>query len=231
MLKRPGLSEEQKAAIRHITGSEGIAVVVGFAGAGKSTMLAAARDAWERQGYKVHGAALSGKAAEGLAESSGIVSRTLASWTHGWQRDRGILSRGDVFVIDEAGMIGSRQLSRFVAEAEARGAKIVLVGDHEQLQAIGAGAPFRAIAEQIGYAELSEIRRQKIDWQRAASVSFASHKTAEALASYRDHGDIHFASHRDEARAAIVRDYLADREQHPMAPGLPWRIGARMCGH
>ncbi|WP_206531661.1 Ti-type conjugative transfer relaxase TraA [Affinirhizobium pseudoryzae] len=215
MLKRPGLSEEQKAAIRHITGSECMAVVVGFAGAGKSTMLAAARDAWERQGYKVHGAALSGKAAEGLAESSGIQSRTLASWSHGWQRDRGILSRGDVFVIDEAGMIGSRQLSRFVAEAEARGAKIVLVGDHEQLQAIGAGAPFRAIAEQIGYAELSEIRRQKIDWQRAASVSFATHKTAEALASYRDHGNVHFASHRDEARAAIVRDYLADREQHP----------------
>ncbi len=215
VLKRPGLSEEQKAAIRHITGSEGMAVVVGFAGAGKSTMLAAARDAWERQGYKVHGAALSGKAAEGLAESSGIASRTLASWTHGWQRDRGLLGRGDVFVIDEAGMIGSRQLSRFVAEAEARGAKIVLVGDHEQLQAMGAGAPFRAIAEQIGYAELSEIRRQKIDWQRAASVSFATHKTAEALASYRDHGDIHFAPHRDEARAAIVRDYLADREQHP----------------
>lgn len=214
-LKRPGLSEEQKAAIQHITGSEGIAVVVGFAGAGKSTMLAAARDAWERQGYKVHGAALSGKAAEGLAESSGIASRTLASWSHGWQRDRGVLGRGDVFVIDEAGMIGSQQLSRFVAEAEARGAKIVLVGDHEQLQAIGAGAPFRAIAEQIGYAELSEIRRQKIDWQRAASVSFATHKTSEALASYRDHGDIHFASHRDEARAAIVRDYLADREQHP----------------
>ncbi len=46
-------------------------------------------------------------------------------------------------------------------------------------------------------------------------LSFASHKTAEALASYRDHGDIHFASHRDEARAAIVRDYLGDREQHP----------------
>ncbi len=111
----------------------------------------------EAEGYQVHGAALSGKAAEGLEESSGIQSRTLASWSRGWENDRGTIGRGDVFVIDEAGMVGSRQLARFVGEAEARGAKIVLVGDHEQLQAIGAGAPFRAITEEIGHAELSEI--------------------------------------------------------------------------
>ncbi|MGJ7043202.1 Ti-type conjugative transfer relaxase TraA [Shinella sp. BE166] len=210
-----GLSDEQRHAIEHITGPERIAAVVGFAGAGKSTMLAAAREAWEAQGYQVHGAALAGKAAEGLEESSGIQSRTLASWSRGWERDRGTIGRGDVFVIDEAGMVGSRQLARFIGEAEQRGAKIVLVGDHEQLQAIGAGAPFRAIAEQIGHAELSDIRRQRQDWQREASVAFATHKTAKGLAAYRDHGDIHFAASQDEARAEIVRDYLADRDERP----------------
>lgn len=213
------LSDEQRHAIKHITGPERIAAVVGFAGAGKSTMLAAAREAWERQGYRVHGAALSGKAAEGLEESSGIQSRTLASWSRGWGNphsgDRYKLGRGDVFVIDEAGMVGSRQLARFVSEAEERGAKIVLVGDHEQLQAIGAGAPFRAIAEQIGHAELSDIRRQRVDWQREASVAFATHRTGEGLAAYRDNGAIRFAEGRDEARAEIVRDYLADHEQRP----------------
>jgi Ti-type conjugative transfer relaxase TraA len=209
------LSDEQRRAIEHITGPEQISAVVGYAGAGKSTMLAAAREAWEAQGYTVHGAALSGKAAEGLEESSGIQSRTLASYEHRWQNDRGILGRGDVFVIDEAGMIGSRQLSRFINEAEQRGAKIVLVGDHEQLQAIGAGAPFRAIAEQIGHAELSEIRRQRVDWQRGASVDFASHRTAEGLAAYREHGDIRLSATKDEARGEIVRDYLADRDERP----------------
>jgi Ti-type conjugative transfer relaxase TraA len=209
------LSDEQRNAIEHITGPERIAAVVGYAGAGKSTMLAAAREAWEAQGYEVHGAALSGKAAEGLEESSGIRSRTLASWSHGWDNDRGQIGRGDVFVIDEAGMVGSRQFSRFVGEAEARGAKIVLVGDHEQLQAIGAGAPFRAIAEQIGHAELSEIRRQRVDWQREASVSFATHKTAEGLAAYQQHGDIRLNDSQEGARSAIVGDYLADREQRP----------------
>lgn len=210
-----GLSDEQRNAIRHVTGRERISAVVGFAGAGKSTMLAAARDAWEAQGYRVHGAALSGKAAEGLEESSGIASRTLASWSRSWQNDRRQLGQGDVFVIDEAGMIGSRQLAHFIDEAETRGAKIVLVGDHEQLQAIGAGAPFRAIAEQVGHVELSDIRRQREDWQREASVSFATHKTADGLAAYRDNGNLHFAAGRDETRDAIVHDYLADREQHP----------------
>lgn len=209
------LTDEQRRAIEHITGRERISAVVGFAGAGKSTMLAAAREAWESEGYTVHGAALSGKAAEGLEESSGIKSRTLASWEHRWQAQRGQLNRRDVLVIDEAGMVGSRQLSRFVSEAEARGAKIVLVGDHEQLQAIGAGAPFRAIIEEIGRAELSEIRRQRIVWQREASVAFATHRTAEGLAAYRDHDAIRFSESREGARGAIVRDYLADRDARP----------------
>ncbi|MDC7260393.1 MULTISPECIES: Ti-type conjugative transfer relaxase TraA [unclassified Shinella] len=212
-----GLSSEQREAIGHITGPERIAAVVGLAGAGKSTMLAAAREAWERQGYRVHGAALAGKAAEGLEESSGIASRTLASWEYGWQAGKGEIGRGDVFVIDEAGMVGSRQLARFVGEAERSGAKLVLVGDHEQLQAIGAGAPFRAIAEQIGFAELQDVRRQREDWSREASVSFARHRTAEGLAAYAERGAIRFADTRENARADIVRDYMADLEQRPQA--------------
>ncbi|MCZ8158888.1 MAG: Ti-type conjugative transfer relaxase TraA [Rhizobiaceae bacterium] len=210
-----GLSEEQRLAVRHVTGPEQIAAVIGFAGAGKSTMLAAARQAWEAQGYRVHGAALAGKAAEGLEESSGIISRTLASWEHSWQAGRAELGASDILVIDEAGMIGSRQLGRFVEEVERRGAKLVLVGDHEQLQAIGAGSPFRAIAERIGAVELSEIRRQREDWQRQASIAFATHRTGEGLTAYAERGQVYFNDNRDGAREALVRDYLADRDARP----------------
>lgn len=209
------LSAEQVAAVEHVTGPERAAAVIGFAGSGKSTMLSAAREAWEAEGYRVHGAALSGKAAEGLEESAGIRSRTLASWDLGWRNERGTLGANDVFVIDEAGMVGSRQLARFVAEVEARGAKLVLVGDHEQLQAIGAGAPFRAVTEAIGYAELSEIRRQRESWQCEASVALATHQTVVGLRAYAEHGDIRFSEGRDAARAAVVASYMRDRAAYP----------------
>ncbi len=164
----PQLSEEQVAAVHHVTGSSAVAAVVGYAGAGKSTMLAAARIAWESAGYRVVGGALAGKAAEGLQSSSGIASRTLASWEARWSAGKDTLGPRDILVIDEAGMIGSRQLARVVEVVRDAGAKLVLVGDHEQLQAIGAGAPFRAIVEQIGVATLQDIRRQRHDWQRGS---------------------------------------------------------------
>ncbi|TAV44600.1 Ti-type conjugative transfer relaxase TraA [Rhizobium leguminosarum] len=210
-----GLSAEQRQAIEHVTGPAQIAVVIGFAGAGKSTMLAAARHAWEAQGYRVHGAALAGKAAEGLEQSSGIASRTLASWEYSWQADRGRLNARDVFVIDEGGMVGSRQLARFVDEVKRAGAKLVLVGDHEQLQAIGAGAPFRAIAEAVGHARLSEVRRQGTDWQKQASIDFASHRTAAGLSAYEARGSLHLKTDRAETLKAIIADYVADRSAHP----------------
>ncbi len=210
-----GLSGEQRAAIAHVTGPERIAAVVGLAGAGKSTMLAAAREAWEAQGYRVHGAALAGKAAEGLEESAGIASRTLASWERGWERGFDKLGPRDVFVIDEAGMIGSKQLARFIGEADRMGAKIVLVGDPEQLQPIGAGAAFRAVAERVGFVELEEIRRQRADWQRAASVDFGRHRTAAGLAAYAGHGAIRFEATGEQALNAIVRDVTADMDARP----------------
>jgi Ti-type conjugative transfer relaxase TraA len=210
-----GLEAEQRLAIEHVTGPERIAVVVGMAGAGKSTMLMSAREAWQAQGYRVHGAALAGKAAEGLEESSGIASRTLASWERGWERGFDKLGPRDVFVIDEAGMVGSKQLSRFITEADQAGAKIVLVGDPEQLQPIGAGAAFRAVAERVGMVELEGIRRQREDWQRAASIAFGRHRTEEGLAAYAARDAIRFEGDNDLARAAIVRDVMADRDARP----------------
>jgi Ti-type conjugative transfer relaxase TraA len=143
-----------------------LAIVVGYAGTGKSAMLGVARDEWERAGYTVRGAALSGIAAEGLEGGSGIASRTIASLEYQWGQGRELLGPRDVLVIDEAGMIGTRQMERVLSEAERAGAKVVLVGDAEQLQAIEAGAAFRALAERHGAAEISEIRRQHEDWQR-----------------------------------------------------------------
>ena len=109
------LSGEQADALAHVTDGRDLGIVVGYAGTGKSAMLGVAREAWEASGYEVRGVALSGIAAENLESGSGIASRTIASMEHGWKNGRDMLTSRDVLIIDEAGMVGTRQLERVLS--------------------------------------------------------------------------------------------------------------------
>ncbi|WP_087004037.1 Ti-type conjugative transfer relaxase TraA [Rhizobium sullae] len=211
--RRFRLDAEHVDAVRHVTGDSAIAAVVGLAGAGKSTLLDAARVAWESEGCRVIGAALAGKAAEGLEGSSGIKSRTLASWELTWANGRARLGRGDVLVVDEAGMVSSKQMARVLKVVEEAGAKIVLVGDAMQLQPIQAGAAFRAITERIGFAELSGVRRQSEQWARDASRLFARREVEQGLHAYVERGHLVEAETREEAIGRIVSDWTDARRE------------------
>jgi ATP-dependent exoDNAse (exonuclease V) alpha subunit len=256
------LSGEQREALRHITGKEDLSLIVGYAGAGKSTTLNAARGAYEAEGFRVRGAALSGIAAQGLEDSAGIKSTTLHRLLHrlDGQADReqtagakieamrakigkikgrsekaqkyrddltrkmddmredleaGRLTQRDVIVIDEAAMIGSRDMSRLLAHAVAAGAKVVLVGDHEQTQAIEAGAAFRALSERHPPAVMRDVRRQTEDWQKEATKGFPEGRVKEALDAYRDHGMIHEATSRDDAKAELIEAWARAQRDKP----------------
>jgi Ti-type conjugative transfer relaxase TraA len=213
----PMLSDEQRVAIEHLTRSSGsIALLEGHAGTGKSFLLGAAREAWEAEGFTVIGGALAGKAAEGLELSSGIEARTLASWERAWELGRTQLTAKHVLVIDEAGMLGTRQLGRVVEEARARGAKVVLVGDSRQLQAIEAGSPFRVLGERLGAQELTEVRRQRVDWQREATTALRD-RPAEGLEAYHAHGLVRASLTTDKARAALVKAWAEGLQTTPIA--------------
>ncbi|TPM02914.1 Ti-type conjugative transfer relaxase TraA [Mesorhizobium sp. B2-3-11] len=211
------LSGEQADALDHITDGRGLGVVVGFAGTGKSAMLGVARQAWAAAGYEVRGAALSGIAAENLESGSGISSRTIASMEHGWGQGRDLLTARDVLVIDEAGMVGTRQLERVLSHAADVGAKIVLVGDPQQLQAIEAGAAFRSIHERHGGVEIGQVRRQREDWHRDATRDLATGRIGAAISAYDVQGVVHQAATRDQARGDLVERWDRDRQAHPEA--------------
>jgi ATP-dependent exoDNAse (exonuclease V) alpha subunit len=116
VIKDKGLSESQGEAFRHITGDRDMACVVGYAGSGKSYMLGAARKVWEKEGYNVVGMTLSGIAAENLEGDSGIKSYTVANRMVNWNNERERLQKNDIVVVDEAGMLGSRDLSKIIDE-------------------------------------------------------------------------------------------------------------------
>ena len=209
------LSGEQADALAHITDGRDLGIVVGYAGTGKSAMLGVAREAWEAAGYEVRGVALSGIAAENLESGSGIAARTIASMEHGWGQGRDLLTSRDVLVIDEAGMVGTRQLERVLSHAAAAGAKVVLVGDPKQLQAIEAGAALRSIHERHGGAEIGEVRRQREDWQRDATRDLANGKTGNALEAYCSHDMVHEAQTREQARGDLIERWDRDRQASP----------------
>jgi Ti-type conjugative transfer relaxase TraA len=211
------LSGEQADALAHVTDGRDLGIVVGYAGTGKSAMLGVAREAWEDAGYTVRGAALSGIAAENLEGGSGIASRTIASMEHGWSQGRDMLTSRDVLVIDEAGMVGTRQLERVLSHAADAGAKVVLVGDPQQLQSIEAGAAFRSIHDHHGGAEISEVRRQREDWQRDATRDLATGRTDNAIHVYEQHGMVHSAETRKQARSDLIDRWDRERQANPDA--------------
>ncbi|MBZ9766561.1 Ti-type conjugative transfer relaxase TraA [Mesorhizobium sp. CA6] len=211
------LSDEQTGALDHITDARGLGVVVGFAGTGKSAMLGVARQVWAAAGFEVRGAALSGIAAENLESGSGIASRTIASMEHNWGQGRDLLTASHVLVIDEAGMVGTRQLERVLSHAADVGAKVVLVGDPQQLQAIEAGAAFRSLHERHRGVEIGQVRRQREDWQRDATRDLATGKVSDAISAYDEKGMVHQAASRDEALSDLVERWDRDRQADPEA--------------
>ena len=205
------LSDEQREAAVHITQANRLGIVVGLAGAGKSTLLRAVREAYESAGHRVTGIALAGKAAEELEASAGIESRTIASWLFAVKQGREEINPGDVITLDEAGMVNNATMLEVLETVERGGAKLILVGDGEQLQAIQAGCPFRDLSVQHGFAEIETIRRQKNAWQRQATLDLARGRAKEAVAAYREAGRIHKFGSAAGAQDRLVSDYLADQ--------------------
>jgi ATP-dependent exoDNAse (exonuclease V) alpha subunit len=211
---RPVLSGEQRDAFEHVTDGRGLGVVVGYAGTGKSAMLGVAREAWEGAGYTVRGAALSGIAAENLESGSGIASRTIASMEHGWGRAATCSPARDVLVIDEAGMVGTRQMERVLSHAAEAGAKgcagrrSAAVAGHRG----GRGVP--SIHERHGGVEISEVRRQREDWQRTPRGSGdRQHRRCDH--AYDEHGMVHAAETREQARGELIDRWDRDRQASP----------------
>ena len=206
------LSNEQVKAVRHLTDSTRIGLVEGLAGAGKSTMLEVVRKVHEASDHKVHGVALAGKAADELEKSSGISSRTISSFLYGVSSGNVEINAGDVIVIDEFGMVNNAQSEAILRHAEEAGAKVIGVGDSEQLQSIQTGAALRDLSQQVGSVSIETIRRQTDQWQRDATHALAKGRSREAIDAYRNHGNLH-ATKSGDALSSLVSAYLSDERE------------------
>ena len=193
-----GLNAEQSDALIYIANGGDISAVVGRAGTGKSYMMRAAKHCWEASGYRVLGMAVSGIAAKGLEESSGISSSTLYSIKMQLAFGKLEIGANDILVMDEAGMTELHDFALIVDTALTAGAKLVIIGDPAQLQPVGIGAPFRAITERIGFTELNHIQRQDSPGDCTASQLLARGLVGQALDHYGSQQQIHLVDSNEE---------------------------------
>ncbi len=206
---RPSTSAEQADMIAELClAGNGVAVVVGAAGTGKTFALDTARTAWEHSGHRVHGAALSARAAAELEDGSGIESTTLSRLLGQVESGRVRLDARSVVVIDEAGMVGTRTLDRLHQVTATAGAKLVLVGDPAQLPEIEAGGAFRALTRRLDAIRLVENRRQTEPWERVALDDLRSGNVASAVGAYQHRDRIIAVDDIDEMRDRVVNDWF-----------------------
>lgn len=208
------LTEEQLQAVNHILKPASISCLVGRAGTGKSFSLGAAKEVWERQGLNVYGVALSGIAADGLSKDAKIPSRTIESFRYALKNERIKLDQKSIVVMDEAGMTDSLSMKAILDAVNAAKSKLVLVGDHAQIQPVGPGASFRALIERLGFAEIHTVYRQKEQWQRDATVALSAGRVKDGLIPYIKQNCIHFELNHEKAMHKLASDWFTYKEQY-----------------
>jgi conjugative relaxase-like TrwC/TraI family protein len=215
----PTAGADQQAMVRDVCqGGQGVAVVVGRAGTGKTFTLGMARHAWQLDGYRLLAAAPTGIATLSLQGEGFEDVVTCDRLLGDLDRSREQLDPRTVLVVDEAGMVGSRKLTRLLEHASRTQAKVVLVGDDRQLAAIDAGGGFRALRLRLGASELTENRRQHQAWEREVLELVRSGLVEEAVAAYQAHDRVVAADSKPAATLALLRDWWTGWQQADRDP-------------
>ncbi|HEX4464529.1 MAG TPA: MobF family relaxase [Solirubrobacterales bacterium] len=204
---RPTLNPGQREMVRRLlAGHEGIAIVIGEAGTGKSFATVAAAEGWAQAGFELRVAAPTWRAANVLS-AEGLEAMTVAGLLRDLDRGQLGLSPRSVLLVDEAAMVGSEHLARVIGHADEAGAKLVLVGDPEQLGSIEAGGLFSAIAKRTDPVHLEDVIRHNHELDRSAAKLIRDGQGREALSLYRSEERITIAGNAEERRVAMVEDW------------------------
>lgn len=210
--KSPGaaMTPQQEAMVRGASDNRGLVMVQGHAGSGKTFTMKSVVDLYQDAGYRVLGTSTSGKAAQVLGRDAGIEAETIASLKLKLDKCSVELDSRTVVIVDEAGMVSSADMDDLLARARAKGSKVILVGDTEQLAPVDAGRPFEDLQKTHGALELSEVRRQKDEVDREIGRAIREGRTEDAVASMKSRGQWHVGERIADVRFAMAADY-ADR--------------------
>ena len=206
---------DQQEAFAYATGAGKLKVIVGRAGTGKSYTLGAIADAHERDGMRVVGLAPTNAVAQDMAGEGFREASTAHSALFKLKNGRTSWDRNTVVVVDEAAMLDTRITGELLSAARQAGAKLVLAGDDRQLASIERGGLFTEMRERHGAAEITEVTRQRVDWQRQAARDLAEGRFADAVGAFDRAGAITWTDKQEQARSALVAAWTRDGAERP----------------
>lgn len=216
------LSEEQRFAVLSVCDSSQLSILQGSAGSGKSASMLSVRDVYQAQNKQVIGAAISKAAANNLAQEASIECHTIARLLLVLDSKKPPITKGDVLIVDEAGQLGTFQMSALLTFAENIGFKVILVGEDKQLDAIQHGGVLRYLSspEIIGTTRVETIRRQTDQWDRQAVANFRDGFAHQALIEYNKRDQLHFANNDDAAKTDLINAWNKHRHDKPHKKSL-----------
>ena len=211
-LKEAGvkLEADQEEAVRGVlTSGAGVENILAAAGTGKSFTIGVLAEGWAQYGRRTIGLAASQNAADVMADE-GVTAFNFERWRTGQEGDVSLqLRKGDLLVVDEAGMASQQDIADIAQRCEAAGAKLLLTGDTRQLGAVGTGGALADISKRSRTYELTEVRRFIEQWEREASLRLRDGDVT-ALDDYDKHGRLRAAGTQEQAEADAARAWLGD---------------------
>jgi Ti-type conjugative transfer relaxase TraA len=214
-LENKNLSDEQNTAYDLCVNSKkNLTLIQGRAGVGKSYLLDAIRVAHEAEGFRVLGLAPTNKVAMDL-KKEGFEAKTCHSFLFAFKNKRETLDSKTVMIVDEAGMLGTTLSVELFNVIKNKGAKLILVGDDRQLSSVERGGTFRFLSDRYGAAELSEVRRQTIGWQKDVSESLAEGNIKRAVHLLEENKAVSWSPTKEESLTNLLKDWAKDTMLNP----------------
>jgi conjugative relaxase-like TrwC/TraI family protein len=211
------LSAEQQQALHVLTGPERAASLIGPAGTGKGVVIDAAARAEQLAGHETIGVAVSGSTAERLGTDSPALdgqTMTIDALIARANTGRVHVGTDTTIILDEAGMADHQRLHDLIELVQRTGAKLIAVGDGQQLPAIGPGGMFDRIAQHTPTAELKDIYRTQDPKEQQAWETLRAGDPGRAIDHYNEKGQIHFQNTRDQAGEAAVQHWHTLTQEH-----------------
>src|SRR5271168_1606969 len=209
------LKPEQVEALRHLTEANGLGILWGEAGTGKSHTLKAVRAVYEAEGYDVRGLSWTNDVVEQMRGDGFKNASTIAREFDALDKGRTSWTRNTVIIVDEAAMISTEALGKLASAASHAGAKLILAGDDAQLASIERGGTFETLRQKHGAAILSDVQRVKNVAEQKAWGEMHKGDFRPALEIADKAGNIHWSTRQSDTLKRMAERYTSDVQATP----------------